>query len=168
MRVTTSQHETSGNIVCSVKMQSPTEHNLPIRDDIHWNKQQFWHQVKVVCCLPTRFLHSRCDARIRDQHCAKSSHVKFGKDSNSLTFQQFDSRNQKVPKVGGTGIIKKNDYRLSLPSIFFFAPSTFCMPFTFASSPLSESLEQTTKDHASSQFCWQGGVAITWHLQFKP
>ena len=43
---------------------------------------------------------------IRDKRLAKYSREKFEKDSNSLTFQQFDSRNliiSKVPKMGGRG-----------------------------------------------------------------
>ena len=60
---------------------------------------------------------------------------KFEKDSNSLTFQQFDSRNliisnvSKVAEEGG----KRNDYRLSFLCLFPFPP-TFREPFTFASS----------------------------------
>ena len=46
MRVATSHHETVGknHIVCSVKickLQTPPEHNLPARENIHWNKQHF-------------------------------------------------------------------------------------------------------------------------------
>ena len=37
MHVATSQHETGGKnrIVCSVKMWTPPEHNLPVRGNIH-------------------------------------------------------------------------------------------------------------------------------------
>ena len=36
MRFTTSQHEISGkNHICSIKMSTPTEHNLPVREKIH-------------------------------------------------------------------------------------------------------------------------------------
>ena len=43
MRVATSQHETGSknHIVCTVKMQTPPEHNLPVRKNIHWKKQHF-------------------------------------------------------------------------------------------------------------------------------
>ena len=43
MRVATSQHETGGknHKVCSVKMYIPPEHNLRVRENIHWNKQHF-------------------------------------------------------------------------------------------------------------------------------
>ena len=36
MRVTTSQHETSAKV-----KTAPTEHNLPVREKIHQNKQHF-------------------------------------------------------------------------------------------------------------------------------
>ena len=42
---------------------------------------------------------------------------------------------------------KRNDYRLSLISIFLFpALPTFRVPFTFTSSPLSSSLEQARQE----------------------
>ena len=43
MRVMISHHETSNknHTVCSVKMYTPPGHNLPIKENIHWNKQHF-------------------------------------------------------------------------------------------------------------------------------
>ena len=41
-------------------------------------------------------------------------------------------------------IRRRNDYRLSPLRFLFFALPTFRVPFTFASSPLSESLEQAS------------------------
>ena len=42
-RVATPQRETGAknHIVCSLKMYSPPEHNRPIRENIHCNKQHF-------------------------------------------------------------------------------------------------------------------------------
>ena len=37
----------------------PPEHNLPAREETHWKKAVFWHEAKVVCCLPIPFLHAR-------------------------------------------------------------------------------------------------------------
>ena len=55
---------------------------------------------------PLQFILRIARARIRDQRRAKYSREKFEKDSNSFTFQQFDSRNliiSKVAKLGGRG-----------------------------------------------------------------
>ena len=57
-----------------------------------------------------------------------------------MTFQQFDSRNLIIschyPKWAEEGR-KRNDYRLSIPSIFLFtSPPTFHVPLTFTSSSL--------------------------------
>ena len=66
---------------------------------------------------------------------AQLSRLKFEKDSSSLTFQPFDSRNliiSNVPKVGERRSQKK---WLQVFSPFFFlfpASPTFCVPFSFA------------------------------------
>ena len=57
MRVMTSQYEISGkNHICSVKTFS-FRYNLPAREKNSLEQAAFWHEVKVVCCLLTSFLH---------------------------------------------------------------------------------------------------------------
>ena len=55
MRVMTSQYEISGkNHICSVKTFS-FRCNLPAREKNSLEQAAFWHELKVVCCLPTSF-----------------------------------------------------------------------------------------------------------------
>ena len=59
MHVTISQYETSSkNQICPVKVQIPSEHDLHTREKNSMEQEAFWHEVKVVCCLLTPFLHS--------------------------------------------------------------------------------------------------------------
>ena len=75
--------------------------------------------------------------------------------TGELAHRLFESRNliiSNVPKVGGKGL-RRNGYRLSLPSFSsFLPPPTFPLSFTFASSPLSESLEQARKEPPPNVF----------------
>ena len=109
----------------------------------------FWHKVKVVCCLPTHFLHSRylfALTRIRDKRPAQNNltrnlrkiptHWHF----NSLTAEiQLSQTYQKRAEEGRKVKLMITG---SLSPFLFPGPPTFCMPFSFTSSPLSESLEQ--------------------------
>ena len=58
MRVMTSQYETSGKKhIYSVNAQNPV-YNIPSKEKKSLEQAEFWHEEKVVCRLPTPFLHS--------------------------------------------------------------------------------------------------------------
>ena len=74
-------------------------------------------------------------------------------------------KSEEESKTGGNWGEKGR--RLSLPSFFLFpAPPTFRVPFSFTSSPLSESLEQArlqenaTQNHIILAFLWYSRVTF--------
>ena len=106
-----------------------------------------------MCCLLNPFYTPICSCSHKGLVPRKFSHKKFEKDSNSMTFQQFDSRNLTIScaKSGQKSVVKEMiTGSLSLPFSFFLARQLFTclsllhLPHSFASFPLPESMEKAT------------------------
>ena len=128
-----------------------------LQSTIYWPKKTFtgtgttWNKVIVRCCLAIPFLQSEgmsptWNTRIRN----------LRKNPTHWHFKCLTEEISNMSKAGGSQRVIKEMITGSLFLYFCLFPPRppFSIPFTFASSPLSESLEQATIwPHA--QFCWK-------------
>ena len=128
-----------------------------LQSTIYWPKKTFtgtgttWNKVIVVCCLATPFLQSEGMSPTWNTHVRN-----LRKNPTHWHFKCLTAEISNMPKAGGSQRVVKEIITGSLFLSFSFFPPRppFSIPFTFASSPLSESLEQATV-WPYAQFCWK-------------
>ena len=122
------------NTFAQLELNLP-EHNLPAREKTHWKKAAFWHEVKVMCCLP------KC-LSIGSAPLPSLSFISFTLSSNREPVHRL------IPH-GPSAWIQSNSF------LFFFAFLDFIQW-----EPLQLYFRQK-----ASKYSYKGNGLLSWNLQ---